>query len=129
MMLSMKQTLARMGAIVYSLFLPVVLFAQPPGGPGGSNQVGTVTDLIERVAIVVNPLIALLSGFAVLAFVRGIAVFIWTAGDEEKRKEGKKFMIWGIVGMFVLFSFWGSVKLIQTLYFGESVGTPFQPPF
>lgn len=128
--ISMKRIVSRISTTLYLFLAPLLLFAQnPPGGPGGSNQVGTILDLIKRLAIIVNPLIALLSGFAILAFVRGIAVFIWSAENEEKRSEGKKFMIWGIVGMFVLFSFWGVVKIIQVFYFGVGVGTPFQPPF
>jgi len=68
-----------------------------------------------------------LFGFAVLGFVRGIAVFIWWAENEEKRKDGKKFMLWGLVGMFLMVSFWGIIYIIQDFYFGGPIGSPFRP--
>lgn len=92
------------------------------------EEVGTILDLIGRLAAIVNPLIAILTGFAILAFVRGVAVFIWQADNEEKRAEGKKFMVWGIIGMFVLVAFWGIVRIILVFYFGTAVGTPYEPP-
>ena len=36
------------------------------------------------------------------------------AGSEEATKEGKKIMIWGIVGLFIAFSIWGIITFIQS---------------
>jgi len=116
---------------VFSLFLfglstAQIALAQPdPTGP--SNNVGSIRALIDRLLVLVNPLIALLFGFTVLVFVRGIAVFIYNAGSEEKRTEGKKFIITGLVGMFIMVGFWGIVYIIQSIYFGSGpIGSPFK---
>lgn len=99
---------------------PLVAFAD-------SNDVGTIRALIDRLLVLVNPLIALLFGFTVLVFVRGIAVFIYNAGSDEKRAEGKKFIITGLVGMFIMVSFWGLIYFIQLVYFGPGpIGSPFR---
>jgi len=116
--------------ITFFLFFGIfdLAFAQVQGvNPDGpSQQVGTIRSLINRLLSLVNPLIALLFGFAVVGFVRGIAVFLWFAENEEKRKEGKKFIIWGITGLLIMTSFWGAVFIIRSLYFGpDDPGTPF----
>ena len=54
---------------------------------------------------------------AVAVFFWGIVKFIWNAGDEKTIDEGKKMMIWGLVGLFVIVGIWGIVGFIQ-----ESLG-------
>ena len=121
-MRKLQRVLARQALVVYvALATPLLALAQ-------SNSVGSVRTLIDRLLALVNPLIALLFGFAVLGFVRGIAVFLWWAENEEKRKESKKFMVWGLVGMFVMTGFWGIIFIIQEFYFGGgAIGSPFKP--
>jgi hypothetical protein len=41
-----------------------------------------------------------------------LIIYIWNAGDEGKRKEGRGIMIWGVVALFVMVSIWGLVNFI-----------------
>jgi len=68
---------------------------------------------------------------AVFLFLWGLAVFILNAGNEEKRSEGKKRMMWGIIAIFVIFSIWAIVKILQLTFFGtlDLPGTIFSPDF
>jgi len=51
--------------------------------------------------------------FAFAAFVWGVLnYFFLHGGDEAKRAEGKQFVLWGILGMVVLFSVWGFVNIM-----------------
>lgn len=52
--------------------------------------------------------------FAFLFFVWGMVkyFFINNNGDEAKISEGRKFALWGIIGMVMLFSVWGFVNLV-----------------
>ncbi len=65
--------------------------------------------LIKMVAM----LIPILVGFAIVAFFWGIVKFIAHADDERAIAEGKLFIVWGLVGLFVLVSFWALVGYIQ----------------
>ncbi|HVW83004.1 MAG TPA: hypothetical protein VHC68_03645 [Candidatus Paceibacterota bacterium] len=69
----------------------------------------------------VNALLGLVNTVAAPAIVTlAFIVFLWgvvnyfflNGGNEDKRVEGRQFMIWGILGMVLLFGVWGVVNLI-----------------
>lgn len=91
-------------------FLPLIVFGAAPTDIKSLISMFT-TDLV-------NPLIALFSTLAVLYFVWGIAKYISSAGDQKKAQEGKSVMTYGILALFVLFSFWGIIQFIHTDIFG-----------
>ena len=87
----------------------------------GSAQTN-ITQFKDFVCIVVDliqVLIPVIFGLALLAFFWGLAKFILHAGDEAAREEGKHIMIWGIVGFFVASSVWA---IVQFLYGGIGLG-------
>ncbi len=65
---------------------------------------------------VVKALGTLFMGLAMVAFLWGIASYIWAIreGNSTKIDEGKKFMMWGLIALFVMFSVYGIVKFFQT---------------
>jgi len=68
------------------------------------------TGVIGVMNTVVVPVIFTLA-FAV--FVWGIVNYFFIHGaEEEKRKEGRQFILWGIIGMAILFSVWGFVNIL-----------------
>jgi hypothetical protein len=99
----MKKTLA----LIAFLCVPLVSFAQ-------------ATDLASLIRIftdLLNPIITLLTGLAVLFFMWGIVKYIYYAGDEKAKKSGKDIMGYGILALFVFFSFWGIVQLLRNSIF------------
>src|SRR3989344_450897 len=74
--------------------------------------------LILRIRRWIVNLTPALAGLALLVFFWGVVKFIFNAGDEEKRREGKKFMLWGIIALFVVVSIWGIV-----IFISRSLGT------
>lgn len=52
---------------------------------------------------IVSPLITLVGLAATVYFVWGVVQFIANAEDNEKRETGKRHMIWGLIGMVVIF--------------------------
>ncbi len=62
----------------------------------------TLVDLIGQFVEILRALIPLLFGVALIGFLWGVAQFILHADNEEKRREGKKIMIWGIIGLFAM---------------------------
>jgi len=107
----LKITLIRCTALVLA-FTPFVALAQY-GDPALS--------LIFRIGVWVNTATPVAVGLALLAFFWGLAKFIFSAGDEEKRKEGKKVMGWGIVALFVVVAIWGIVFFIS-IALGVGIG-------
>ena len=61
---------------------------------------------------ILNPIIALMFGLATAYFVYGVAKYIWSPESEEARLEGRTSMIWGIVGMLIMVSVFGIMRLL-----------------
>jgi len=62
---------------------------------------------------ILTPIITLLSLAAFLLFLWGIVEFIAGAEDEEKRRSGQQHMIWGIIGLVIIFGANAIVSLIK----------------
>ena len=88
------------------------------GGSAGliyRNNMTGVKELIQAVGSLINPLIAVLVGLALLAFFWGLAKFIFRVGGDEKALEdGKNLMKWGLVALFVIVSVWGIIGFMQS---------------
>ena len=84
----------------------------------------SVTDIISSTIMpIINAVIPLLIAVAVVLFLYGVVKFITSGGDEEKRKEARNFMLYGIIGLFVMVSVWGLVNIL-TGTFGLSPNIP-----
>lgn len=73
---------------------------------------------------IINPIIPLIVGLALVAFLFGALKYITAGGDEKNRLEGIQFMTWGIVGLFVMASVWGLVNILSGT-FGLEKSLPF----
>ena len=74
-----------------------------------------VTDIITKIeANVVNPVLVLLFAVALLVFIWGVFNYIVHADDPTKRAEGGKGIIYGFIGMFIMFSVFGIINLIAS---------------
>ena len=76
--------------------------------------------LIWIKCIITTALIPLIFAGAFMFFLWGVMRFIM-ATDSTKREEGKKNIIWGLVGLFVMVSMWGIIKIFTTLFGVETV--------
>jgi hypothetical protein len=76
----------------------------------------SILDLLIWVkCIIVAALIPLIFAAAFLFFLWGVLRFM-AATDSTKKEESKKFIMWGIVALFVMVSLWGIIKILgQTL--------------
>jgi hypothetical protein len=61
--------------------------------------------------------ITLLYGVATILFLSGVLRYFFLSGQgaEEARQKGKQHMFWGIIGLVVLFSVWGLVRILLNL--------------
>lgn len=68
------------------------------------------TGIIGVLNTVVVPIIF---AFAFAAFVWGmVKYFFINGGEESSRNEGRQFILWGILGLALLFSVWGVVNIL-----------------
>ncbi|KKT12588.1 MAG: hypothetical protein UV94_C0043G0005 [Parcubacteria group bacterium GW2011_GWC1_43_30] len=91
-----------------------------------------IKDLITAVGGLINPLIVILVGVALLVFFWGLAKFIFRVGGDEKAVEGgKRLMGWGLLALFVMLSVWGIIRFMQNallLPLPGSGGSPILTP-
>lgn len=78
---------------------------------------GNFRELVQIFVDLVNPIIGLLTSLALLLFFWGIVKYISHAGDETKAKEAKYTIVYGVIALTVLFSFWGIVYFFMDSIF------------
>lgn len=65
---------------------------------------------------IILPIIGLIGALAVLFFLWGVMKFIQGANEQKAREEGRWFMIWGIIGLFVMVSVYGLVRILENTF-------------
>ena len=86
-------------------FSPLIAFA--------SNK--TLHDLVGTAAVYLNDALALLMGLAVVMFVWYVVKY-FIQPSEKGRSEGGQYVMWSIIGFFVVFSMWGLVNILISTF-------------
>ena len=68
---------------------------------------------ISSLGTIINRIIPIVIGLAVLAFLWGVLRYVIAQEDPEERAKARWFMVWGIVALFVMVSVWGLVRILQ----------------
>ncbi len=87
-----------------------------------------ITTILGTIQGIVNLIIPILGSVALAVFIYGIVKFIYSGGDEKKRSEAKNYIVYGLIGMFVLVAMWGIFRIVVTTFFGGSAGAPLPLP-
>ncbi len=64
----------------------------------------------------VKSIIPFLITLAVVSFIWGIIQYFLNPDNEEKRKQGKTFLLWGLIALFVMISVWGLVNIFSETF-------------
>jgi uncharacterized membrane protein YidH (DUF202 family) len=83
------------------MFTPIIVSA---------DALGDLLNAIYR--HIVNPVVAFVFALATLLFIIGVIQFLANNGNESKQTDGKKHMLWGLIGMFIMVSVFGLMQLI-----------------
>lgn len=70
------------------------------------------TVFANKLVGIANAVIPFLIGVAFVVILWGIFKYIRNAGDSEKVAEGRKAVVYGVIALFLMLSFWGFVMLI-----------------
>lgn len=81
-------------------------------------------DLLKVFAHYMDIGLQLLMGLAVLSFVWYIVKFFIRPSSDE-RKEAKQYVMWSILGFFIIISFWSFVRILgSSLGLNNNTATP-----
>lgn len=69
---------------------------------------------------VLQPIVTLLMALAVAYFLYGVMKFVKDQSSEEAQGEGKKHMMWGVIGLAIMVSVWGILNFINSFVMGFS---------
>jgi uncharacterized membrane protein len=100
----MKKIITKIG-IASIPFLPFVSYAQEP--------TENLRDLMELAISYLNYAVYLIMALAVVMFVWNIYKYFIAGGDnKELKKEAGMYVMWSVIGFFVILSFWGLVNIL-----------------
>jgi hypothetical protein len=66
--------------------------------------------------VILNPLILLMFGLALVYFIYGIIKFLSLPAGDKGREEARKSIMWGIIGMAIMFSVFGLIHFILSTF-------------
>ncbi len=94
--------------------------------PAAAFAQNKIIQAFQNVQNALKILIAIFFVTALFVFGWGIVKLMTAASDPKAAKDGKQFIFWGIIGLFILASLYGIIVWLQS-YFGISGGGAFTP--
>lgn len=64
---------------------------------------------------IINPIITLVALAAFIIFVFGIFEYVRNGEDDAKRKTGQQHMLWGVVGLAIIFSASALLQIVKNI--------------
>lgn len=96
------------------LITPVIALAAPRN----------LTELMRLFVKLLDQAVVVVGALALLFFFWGLAKFILYSSNEEKRKESKGIMIWGILALFIIVTIGGIIALLDNTFLGGAGTIP-----
>lgn len=81
-----------------------------------STSTGSLKEIIIWASCLLNSVIPFLVTLAVVAFIWGIIKYYLNPENEEKKKEGKSFIVGGLIALFVMVSMWGIIGIFTNTF-------------
>ncbi|HEY0010437.1 MAG TPA: hypothetical protein VGB97_00795 [Candidatus Paceibacterota bacterium] len=87
--------------------------------------------LVVNVTVFIDSyLVPVLFSLALVLFLFGVfRYFLLGGGNEEKRQQGKTFIMWGLIAMAVMVAVWGLVNILVRTFGLENSTRPCLPTF
>ncbi|OGF63390.1 MAG: hypothetical protein A3J00_01930 [Candidatus Niyogibacteria bacterium RIFCSPLOWO2_02_FULL_45_13] len=99
----MNKTLTKITIGAASLF-PLFAFAT------------TVETILQQTRQILNSVIPILMVLATIVFLWGVIRYVTASGEEDKIAEGRRFIIFGLIGLFIMVAIWGVVQALVQQY-------------
>ena len=98
-------------------FMPMLASAQ---------FVGNLPTFVTEIKNLVNVIIPIFFGIAIIFFFWGLVQYLRAGGDPKAQEQGKTHMLWGIIALFVMVSIYGLINWLSNL---ANLNTSFTPSF
>jgi FtsH-binding integral membrane protein len=109
--------------ILLSLFIaltPLVVFAQSPS---------TFRELAGLFIKIMKGVINIFFALLAVGLVYGVVLYFANADNERKRTEIRSYLLWGVIGIVVVFGLWGILAILSNSLGWGAVGIPIiRPP-
>lgn len=130
-MKTMISTGARVALIVVLASTAQIALAQTTAPAAGALNTTAIQNLSDSIIGIFNTVVVpLVFALAFIVFLWGVfQAFIVGANNEERRKEGAKFVMWALIGFVVMLSIWGLVNLAKSLLPTDNNTRPSLPCF
>ena len=77
----------------------------------------TIVPFLHRVSdLILNPIILLLFAVSFVYFIYGVIKFLSHEAGDKTREEARSAIIWGIVGMVIMFSVYGIIGFVLNTF-------------
>lgn len=77
----------------------------------------TIIPFLNKVNdLILNPLILLVFAVSVIIFMYGVVRFLSLEDGDKAKVEARNAIIWGLVGMAIMFSVYGIIKFILATF-------------
>lgn len=84
--------------------------------------------IVTTIKSLADSIVPLFMVVAVAVFLWGIVRYITAAGDEEKAKSARGYIIYGLIGIFVMVAFWGIIQVVAGSFSISTEPGQFQAP-
>ncbi len=84
-----------------------------------TGQGNTLVNFINTIKGTLNAVIGVLFALVTVYFIWGVIQYVQAGGDEEKLKQGKRHMVWGIIGMAIMGAAGGIAAMIGNYVTGH----------
>lgn len=68
----------------------------------------------ELIGQIINSVLGVVGSLALLMFVYGGLTWMTSSGNQEKVKKGRDILIWSAIGLVIIFSSYGLVRVLIT---------------
>jgi hypothetical protein len=105
-----NSTLALVLLVLSGSFVPAFVHAQ-----AATTGALTFSQIVGNIVIIVSTgLIPLLYALAIIYLMYGIVRYFFIEGGEEGQQKGRKSIMYGLIGIVVIFAVWGLVNILLT---------------
>ena len=107
--------------IFLNFLFPIFAYAALQTGQG---KIGYILTQMRGILGSVIPVLMVL---ATIVFIWGVIKYVLSAGSDDRKKEAKNLIIWGLIALFVIVAMWGLVNVIGSTFGVEEPKIPRVP--
>lgn len=114
----MKKNLLRNSALTALALLPAIALAAP----------ASFRDFADVFVAAAKGLVNILFVSLSVGLAYGVALYFMNSDNEKKREEIKPYLLWGVIGITVVFGMWGIIQIFCDTLSWCTAGIPLISP-